>query len=142
MPKYEARELMSVQPMKYASAVTRVGGARTNPTVSRSTAAVATEARSSRAAMPGRGARRICARPIRAIERFSPKIGETSATVPMVARSVRSRASRSPSGTSRSRSWASLKAMPLPESLRCGYRLSDRWGFTRHSATGTSGGIR
>ena len=57
-------------------------------TVSRSTAAGATPARSRSAAIPGRGAVRIRSRPSRAIARFSPRTGATSATVPIVARSA------------------------------------------------------
>ena len=63
--------------------------------VSRSAAAGRTPARSSRAAMPGRGAVRIRSRPSRAIARFSPRIGATSETVPIVARSASSSASAS-----------------------------------------------
>ena len=96
-------------------------GASANETVSRSTRAGATRARSSRAAMPGRGADRSRSRPSRAIARFSPTIGATSATVPIVARSVRARAAAGPPGTSRRSSWATLKATPLPARRESGY---------------------
>ncbi len=90
-------------------------GARTNPTVSRSTVSGATCARARSAAIPGRAAVRIRASPSRAIERFSPRIGTTSDTVPMVARSASSSASASDPRRSANRSRATVNATPLPD---------------------------
>ena len=53
--------------------------------------------RASSAAIPGRGSVRIRSSPSFAMARFSPRIGETSETVPIVARSARSSASASAS---------------------------------------------
>ena len=68
--------------------------------------------------------------PSRAIARFSPTIGATSATVPMVARSARSSAAAGPPGSSARRSCATLNATPLPASRRSGYVASGRCGLT------------
>ncbi len=62
----------------------------TKAIVSRVTEAGSTRAEASSAAIPGRGAVRSRSRPSRAIERFSPRIGATSATVPIAARSASS----------------------------------------------------
>ena len=59
-------------------------GARTKPTVSRSTLSGRTLAFARRAAIPGRGAVRMRSRPSCAIDRFSPRTGTMSETVPMV----------------------------------------------------------
>ena len=117
-------------------------GAMANDTVSRSTAAAATFARSRIAAIPGRGATRRMARPRRAMARFSPTIGATSATVPIVARSASARAAAGPPGRSFSSAPAILKATPLPASRRSGYRESGRCGSTTARAAGMTGGTR
>ena len=70
--------------------------------------------------MPGRGAVRNRTSPSRAMARFSPTIGATSATVPIVARSVSSSAAAGPPGSSASSSCATFSAMPLPASLASG----------------------
>ena len=54
-------------------------------------AAAETPAAESSAAIAGRGPLRILSRPRRAIARFSPSTGATSATVPIIAKSARSR---------------------------------------------------
>ncbi len=77
-------------------------------------------ARSSSAAIPGRGAGRIRSSPSRAMARFSPTIGATSATVPIVARSARSSAAAGPPGSSARTSCAILNATPLPARRRSG----------------------
>ena len=64
--------------------------------------------------------RRSRSRPSRTIARVSPRIGTTSATLPIVARSVSARAASGPPGSSARSSWASLKATPLPASRRSG----------------------
>ena len=68
----------------------------------------------SRAAAPWR----IRSRPSRAIARFSPTIGATSETVPIVARSARSRASASAPASSPSSSRATVNATPDPDRPR------------------------
>ena len=66
------------------------------------------------AARPVSGADLIRSSPIRAIARFSPRIGATSATVPIAASSASPRAASGPPGRPASRSWAILNATPLP----------------------------
>ena len=117
-------------------------GASANAMVSRSMSAGAIRARSRSAAIPGRGARRICSRPNRAIDRFSPTIGATSATVPMVARSARASAAAGPPGSSARTSCATLKATPLPARRTSGYRESARCGLTTATAGGRVAGSR
>ena len=117
-------------------------GARANAIVSRSTADGAIRARSSSAATPGRGAVRSSSSPSRAMARFSPTIGATSATVPMVARSARASAAAGPPGRSASSSCAILKATPLPARRRRDTSESGRCGLTTASAGGRTGGTR
>ena len=97
-------------------------GAMAKAMVSRVTAAGATPAAARSAAIPGRGVERSRSSPSRAIDRFSPRIGATSATVPMVARSARSaivvRAGMPASRSSSSA--ATLRATPLPARRRSG----------------------
>ena len=77
-----------------------------------------TRARSSSAAIPGRGAVRSRSRPSRAIARFSPTIGATSATVPIVARSARSRAAAGPPGLVRQEQLGDLERDAAPRQAR------------------------
>ena len=74
--------------------------------------------------------------------RFSPTIGAMSETVPMIARSARSRAASGPPGTSARMSWATLNATPAPVSRRSGYVESGRCGLTIALAAGGTSGIR
>ena len=80
----------------------------------------ATRARASSAAIPGRAAARIRSSPSRAIARFSPRIGATSDTVPIVARSASSSASASEPSSSANSSRATVNATPLPDSSGSG----------------------
>ena len=59
--------------------------------------------------MPGRGARRMRSSPSRAMARFSPTTGATSATVPIVARSARSRAAAGAAGLVREQQLGDLE---------------------------------
>ena len=93
-------------------------GARANEIVSRSTADGSIRARSSRAATPGRGFLRSRSRPSRAIARFSPTIGATSATVPIVARSARSRAACGPPGSVGQEQLGDLEGDPAARQAR------------------------
>ena len=97
-------------------------------------------ARSRSAAMPGRGRGASAPGPSRAIARFSPTIGATSATVPMVARSARSSAAAGPPGSSARISCATLNATPLPARRRPGTRESARCGLTTATAGGRIAG--
>ena len=81
------RELVLVPQLdlKFIVSPTRLAalsrGAMANEIVSRSAFAGSIPARFNSAPIPGRGASRIRASPIRAIARFSPRMGATSATV-------------------------------------------------------------
>ena len=97
--------------------------------------------RSSSAAIPGRGFVRIRSSPSFAIARFSPRTGATSETVPIVARSARSSASRlrvRPARRSSSR--ATVNATPLPDRCVTGSAESARCGFTSAIAAGSTSG--
>ena len=66
-------------------------GAIANAMSSKSSRSRVRPERAMSAASPGRAAPRNRSRPIRAMQRFSPRTGATSATVPISARSARSR---------------------------------------------------
>ena len=83
---------------------------------------------------------RIRSRPRRAIARFSPRIGATSATVPIVASSARSSASASAAASSPRSRRATVKATPEPLSSGSGYAESARCGLTIATAAGSTGG--
>ena len=93
--------------------------------------------------MPGRGAARRRSRPSRAMDRFSPTTGATSATVPIVARSVRSRAAAGPPGSSREQQLGDLErdAAAGQATVRVG-RSPARCGLTIASAAGMTLGTR
>ena len=85
-------------------------GAIAKPMSSRSRRSRATPARSSNADKPGRAPDLNCSRPSCAIGRFSPRIGATSATVPMRARSASAR-------TAGGNEPAAVPAAPVPASV-------------------------
>ena len=86
---------------------------------------------------------RIRSRPSRAMARFSPRIGDTSATVPIVARSARSRAAAGPPGSSVEQQLRELErdaaaGKPPMRDRGCPARI----GLTTASAGGSTGGMR